>query len=82
MTDQFIVGGLGVIVTLIAVITPIIKLNTNIVRLTTVVEQLEKLVTEKTDKLDERVTTHGKEIDDLKLQQANHEARIKQLEEE
>lgn len=70
------------IVTLMAVVTPIIKLNTNIVRLTTVVEQLEQLVKEKTDKLDERVTTHGKEIDDIKLQQANHEARIKQLEEE
>lgn len=68
--------------TLMAVVTPIIKLNTNIVRLTTVVEQLEQLVKEKTDKLDERVTTHGKEIDDIKLQQANHEARIKQLEEE
>lgn len=80
MQDGLIVASIGVIVGLIAIITPIIKLNGNIVRLTTVVDQLEKLVKERTDKLDSRITTHGVEIDQLKLDVAGHEVRIKQLE--
>lgn len=80
MQDGMIVAAIGVIVGLIAIITPIMKLNGNIVRLTTVVDQLEKLVKDKTDKLDTRVTTHGEEIDKLKVDVAGHEVRIKQLE--
>lgn len=80
MQDGLIVAAIGVIVGLIAIITPIMKLNGNIVRLTTVVDQLEKLVKDKTDKLDTRITTHGEEIDKLKLDVAGHEVRIKQLE--
>lgn len=80
MTDGMILAAFGVIVSLIAIVTPVIKLNSTIVRLTTVVEQLEELVKEKTDKLDARVTQHGLEIDELRQQSTNHEARIKQLE--
>lgn len=80
MQDGFIVAAIGVIVGLIAIITPIMKLNGNIVRLTTVVDQLEKLVNDKTNKLDKRVTTHGEELDRLKVDVAGHEVRIKQLE--
>lgn len=80
MTDEMIMTILGVIVALIAVMTPMFKLNSNIVRLTTVVERLEDLVKEKTDKLDTRVTAHGKEIDALKVDVEKHEVRIKQLE--
>lgn len=80
MQDGLIVAAIGVIVGLIAIITPIMKLNGNIVRLTTVVDQLEKLVKDKTDKLDKRITTHGEEIDQLKIDVAGHEVRIKQLE--
>lgn len=80
MQDGLIVAAIGVIVGLIAIITPIMKLNGNIVRLTTVVDQLEKLVKDKTDKLDSRITTHGEEIDQLKIDVAGHEVRIKQLE--
>lgn len=80
MQDGLIVAAIGVIVGLIAIITPIMKLNGNIVRLTTVVDQLEKLVKDKTDKLDTRITTHGEEIDQLKIDVAGHEVRIKQLE--
>lgn len=80
MSDGMIVAAIGVIVGLIAIITPIMKLNGNIVRLTTVVDQLEKLITERTNKLDTRITTHGEEIDKLKLDVAGHEVRIKQLE--
>lgn len=81
MQDGLIVAAIGVIVGLIAIITPIMKLNGNIVRLTTVVDQLEKLVTDKTNKLDTRITTHGEEIDKLKIDVAGHEIRIKKLEE-
>jgi len=80
MENETIVAAVGLIVGLIAIITPIIKLNGNIVRLTTVVDQLEKLVKERTDKLDTRITTHGEEIDKLKLDVAGHEVRITQLE--
>lgn len=80
MTDTMIIGALGVIVSLIAIMAPIIKLNANIVRLTTVVEQLEKIVKDKTDKLDQRVTEHGKEIDQLNIDVADHEARLRSLE--
>lgn len=80
MQDGLIVAAIGVIVGLIAIITPIMKLNGNIVRLTTVVDQLEKLVNDKTNKLDTRITTHGEEIDKLKVDVAGHEVRIKQLE--
>ena len=80
MQDGLIVAAIGVIVGLIAIITPIMKLNGNIVRLTTVVDQLEKLVNDKTNKLDTRITTHGEEIDRLKVDVAGPEVRIKQLE--
>lgn len=80
MSDEMIMAILGVIVALIAVLTPIFKLNNNIVRLTTVVERLENLVKEKTDKLDTRVTEHGKEIDALKVDVEKHDLRLKQLE--
>ena len=80
MTDNMIVATVGLIVGLIAIITPIVRLNSNIVRLTTVVEQLEALVKDKTDKLDARVTKHGKEIDQLNIDVAEHEIRLKALE--
>lgn len=80
MSDTIIMAVVGFLGGLIALITPIIRLNSNITRLTTVVERLEVLVKEKTDKLDERVTQHGKEIDAIVVRQTEHEARIKQLE--
>lgn len=80
MDDATIIKAFGFIATLIAVLVPLFKLNGNIVRLTTVVEQLEELIKEKTDKLDERITKHGKEIDELAIKSTDHEARIKALE--
>lgn len=80
MTDGMIAAAVGIIVGLIAIVTPIIRLNANIVRLTVVVEQLEQLVKEKTEKLDARVTEHGKELDRLRIDIEGHELRIKQLE--
>lgn len=80
MEDSMIVAGLGFVVTLIAVLAPVIRLNSNITELTVVVKQLKEIVREKTDKLDERVTKHGEEIDAIRAKQTEHEARIKQLE--
>ena len=78
--DNVIIALVGFLGGLVALITPIIRLNSNITRLTTVVERLELLVKEKTDKLDERVTQHGKEIDEIRLKQQDHDTRLKQLE--
>lgn len=80
MSDEMIVKAFAFIATLIAVLVPLFKLNGNIVKLTTVVEQLEKLVKEKTDKLDDRITKHGQEIDQLSIDVAEHEIRLKALE--
>lgn len=80
MEDSMIVAGLGFVVTLIAVLAPVIRLNSNITELTVVVKQLKEIVREKTDKLDERITKHGEEIDDIKLKQTEHETRLTQLE--
>ena len=80
MADTTIVAVVGFLGGLIALIAPVIRLNSNITRLTTVVERLEALVKEKTDKLDERVTNHGREIDELKIKQAEHDTRLRQLE--
>ncbi len=78
--DNYLIALVGFLGGLVVLITPIIRLNGSITRLTAAVENLEKLVKEKTDKLDERVTRHGKEIDDLRLTQTQHEERLKQLE--
>lgn len=80
MSDEMIVKGFAFLATMIAVLVPLFRLNGNIVKLTTVVEQLEKLVKDKTDKLDARVTEHGKEIDQLKIDVAEHEVKLKALE--
>lgn len=80
MSDTIIMAVVGFLGGLIALITPIIRLNSNITRLTTVVERLEVIVKEKTDRLDTRVTQHGKEIDEIRLKQTEHDTRIKQLE--
>ena len=80
MTDGMILATLGFVVSLIVVVTPILKLNTNITRLTVAVESLQSLLKEKTDKLDERITQHGHEIDDLRDKTTEHEVRLDQLE--
>ena len=80
MEDSMIIALLGLIGALIVVMTPVIRLNGKISELTVLLTELKGLVKEKTDKLDERVTNHGKEIDALKVVQAEHETRIKHLE--
>lgn len=80
MNDQMIIAALSFLGALIVVMAPVIRLNGHITELTVLFRELKALVEEKTDSLDKRVTEHGKQIDELKVTQAKHEERIKQLE--
>lgn len=76
MTYEILIGALGLIALLAGVVRPLITLNQNITTLTMSVNQLKEILTD----LKERVTNHGKEIDDIRTALADHEARIKNLE--
>lgn len=76
MTDGMIVALLAFVGALIVVLKPIFDLNTNITELKVSIDNFKGSV----DKLDGRITEHGKEIDKLKEQVVDHEARLKQLE--
>ena len=76
MTYEILIGALGLIGALTVVIRPLITLNTNITALTASVNQLKEILEE----LKSRVSDHGKEIDEMRTELADHEARIKALE--
>ena len=76
MTYEILIGALGLIGLLAGVVKPLINLNQNITTLTMSVNQLKDVLSE----LKERVTTHGKEIDEMREELADHEARIRTLE--
>lgn len=76
MSYELIIGALGLIGMLAGVISPIIKLNNNITELRTSVDSLKEIIQE----LKDRITSHGHEIDDMKVELANHEARLRALE--
>lgn len=76
MTYEILIGALGLIGLLAVVVKPLINLNQNITSLTMSVNQLKDVLTE----LKERVTTHGREIDEIKEKLVDHEARLKALE--
>lgn len=76
MTYEILIGALGFIAAIAVVIKPLITLNNNITALTLSVNQLKEILNE----LKARVTDHGKEIDGMKEQLVDHEARIKVLE--
>ena len=76
MTYEIVVGALALIGALIVVVKPIINLNTNITALTSSVDQLKDILSD----LKERVTNHGKEIDEIRKTIGDHEARIRVLE--
>ena len=80
MTDTMIEASVGFLGGLVVLVAPILRLNSTITKLTTIVEKLEEIVKDKTDKLDERVTQHGKEIDEIRIRQQDHDTRLKQLE--
>lgn len=76
MTYEIIIGALGFIGALAVVIRPLIALNSNITALTLSVNQLKDIL----DELKTRVSDHGKEIDDMQIKIADHDARIHALE--
>lgn len=76
MTDKMILALLGFIGALLVVLKPFLDLNTNITELKVAIDAFKSSV----DKLDSRITEHGKEIDKIKEQVVDHEARIKNLE--
>jgi len=76
MKDEMIVALLAFVGALIVVLKPIFDLNTNITELKVSIDNFKESV----DKLDSRITEHGKEIDKLKEQVVDHEARLKTLE--
>lgn len=76
MSDQTIITILGFLVTGIAVVTPIIKLNNSITLLTASVNSLKEIIQE----LKGRIDNHGKEIDEINLELADHEARLRNVE--
>lgn len=76
MTDKMIIAFLAFVGALIVALKPILDLNTNITELKVSIDAFKESV----DKLDNRITEHGKEIDKLKETVVNHEARIQNLE--
>ncbi len=76
MTDNTIMALLGFAAALLVVLKPILNLNTNITELKVSIDAFRSSV----DKLDDRITEHGKEIDKLRETVVDHEARIKALE--
>lgn len=76
MNYEILIGALALIGMIAGIVSPIIKLNNNITALTASVESLKEIIQE----LKDRITSHGHEIDDIKVELANHEARLRTLE--
>lgn len=76
MTYEILIGALALVGMLAGVVSPIIKLNNNITELRASVDSLKEIIQE----LKDRITSHGREIDDMKVSLADHEARLRQLE--
>lgn len=76
MNYEILIGALALIGMLAGVVKPIITLNNNITELRASVDSLKEIISE----LKDRITSHGKEIDDIKVELANHEARLRALE--
>lgn len=76
MNYEILIGLLAFVGMLAGVVSPIIKLNNNITELKASVDSLKDIIAE----LKERISSHGHEIDDMKVMLANHEARLKALE--
>ena len=76
MTYEILIGALALVGMLAGVVSPIIKLNNNITELRASVDSLKEIIQE----LKDRITSHGREIDDIKVELADHEARLRTLE--
>jgi chromosome segregation ATPase len=76
MNYEILIGALAFIGMIAGVIKPIITLNNNITALTASVDSLKEIISE----LKDRLASHGKQIDDIQIQLADHEARLRTLE--
>ena len=76
MNYELLVGALALIGMLAGIIKPIITLNNNITELRASLDNLKEALTE----LKERLSIHGEQIDEIKGELANHEARLRVLE--
>ena len=76
MNYEILIGALALIGMLAGVIKPIITLNNNITELKTSVDSLKEIIAE----LKDRIASHGKEIDEIKVEITDHEARLRALE--
>ena len=76
MSDSMIMALLGFAGALLVVLKPILNLNANITELKVSIDAFKESV----DKLDSRITEHGKELDKLREQVVDHEARLRNLE--
>ena len=76
MKDEMIMALLAFLGAALVILKPILNLNTSITELKASIDQFKEAV----NKLDSRITEHGKEIDKIRDQVVNHEARITNLE--
>lgn len=76
MTYELLVEAVSLIVLLAGIVKPLLDLNKNITSLTDSVDQLRTSLNEEKA----RISTHGKEIDDINITLENHEVRITNLE--
>ena len=79
MTDQTIMLLLGFAAALIGLITPIIKLNSIITKLDVHLKMLQEQTEKSLALLSDRVTQHGKEIEDVRELAVLNEEKIKRL---
>ena len=76
MNYEILIGALAFIGMMAGIVKPIITLNNNITELRASVDSLKEIISE----LKDRITSHGREIDDMKVELADHEARLRALE--
>ena len=76
MNYEILIGLLAFVGMIAGIVSPIIKLNNNITELRASLDSLKEIISE----LKDRITSHGREIDEMKIELADHEARLRQLE--
>ena len=76
MSYELLIGALTLIGLLAGVVKPLITLNNNITELKASVDSLKEIINE----LKGRITAHGAELDEIRRELADHEARIRTLE--
>lgn len=76
MNYEILIGALTLIGMLAVVVKPIINLNNSITSLTGSVDALKDMI----QRLEKRIDSHSEDIDEINVELADHEARIKNLE--